>query len=319
MTSKHYCRSTKYSTCAKWRLTLDSSALGEDDEKAAEPDRTAPLSISQLLGTLFRSNSSIPQPRAVAEPDDAIPSLRPIDEDNPVEDLGKFSLFSVHSHLSMVPRTDKPEERVQPGLQYDLVIKSKELYMTANVRLILSLHDLADGQIFKVDELAVPSINRWARDEIGDWIDGCCQRKDVSVLFHGLSSYYAQAHARARRWSALEQSFSPYAMDYVGPQLRKQLGRDRITFHRDGSKLMFIHKIELSWTGESRRVVELVLPKDHSAQSALGSGARSEGDAMALYTTLLLEHPDPPDITVEMALLWRFFRVEPVVSPGGLS
>ncbi|KAF1814793.1 hypothetical protein P152DRAFT_447095 [Eremomyces bilateralis CBS 781.70] len=289
------------------------SALCEDDEQPATPDRTAPLSMSQLLGSLFRGHAHVSQANGTIEHTEPPPSLQPIEDDNFVETMKRVTHFTFHGNLSIIPRSENPGVSEEPRLQYDISVKSPKLHLTANVRLILSLQESGGGHTFRVDKLAVPSINRWARKEIGTWIDACCSRKDVSVLFHGLESYYLHAYARGRRWIELESTFPTLLMEPVGTQIRKQFSRNRIAFCRGASVLTFIHKLDLSWAGEVRREVELALPKENPYQILSGASSTdsTESDSVNLYANMLDEHPGLLDITAEKALIFRFFQVEP--------
>lgn len=130
-----------------------------------------------------------------------------------------------------------------------------------------------------VYELAVQYLSPWAGHELGTWINGAAEERNVGNLFWAINTYLDLARKRAECWIRCEREFRQHVvgagkarqgkeestddkeqidsitpLKYSKQELRKYIGRDSISLRSNEVVFRVEWKIEFDWTGaaESR-------------------------------------------------------------------
>jgi hypothetical protein len=231
-----------------------------------------PVPISSLLCSFLPFSAlAVAQPRP-KQPVKPIPSHRPIELADPMPYLGMFTFFKFSTRLNLPRGKVFPASR-RVHQKHTIDIVGPQNLLTAQVSITI------DALAHEVIDLHILRISPWAERELGTFIRGKAQERDLGNACWAIDSYWEVARKRAEYWQKCETAFSHLLAGRTGedtenrPQtknktisrkdLNRHLGRDTLVLQDKHVLLKLNWRINFDWTGEAQSdiTVEPAFPR----------------------------------------------------------
>lgn len=238
----------------------------------AEQNQPTPVS-SLLCSFLPFSALSVPRPR-VKEPENPIPSHRPVEVADPMPYLQMFTSMQFSTEISL-PRGKVSLSSNRVHQKHTIDIVGPQRLLTAQVSILL------DALANAIIDLRILRLSSWAERELGTHIREKAEDQDLGTICWAIESYWELAKKRAQYWQRCETAFAhliaghasedseniarPTRPKQVMPRkdLSRHLGRDILVLQDEHVLLKLKWRIGFDWTGEaeSEVMVESAFPR----------------------------------------------------------
>ena len=260
-----------------------------------ERPKNAPSILDNVNLFLPFSRPAPPKQRSIDEivKSEDLPSVLPVEVENPLSFLGVFTPFKFLSTIMTLPPTPGAETAEADILQLHSItttaphcLFSSKLAVTVNTR---------SGAVERCD---VEYLDPVAERELGPWVrkraKGGVLGRDVNSIYWASTQWYEAALRRARFFCQVEselcdpegrdkarrrlrqearrgrksqpgvpqepeEHFEDEERKFSSEELRRYLGRDRIEIGVHDATLVISWKMEFDWTGEAEQRIEAVV------------------------------------------------------------
>lgn len=202
--------------------------------------------------------------------EETIPSHKPLTLEDPLPYLGMFTSFEFTSHVHLPSSGDFDSVVGQFHQKHNIDIVGPQKLLMSSVEVNV------DTRTYLVTKLQILRLSDWAERELGSFIRGKEEEKDLSSICWAISSYWEIAKKRAEYWYKCEKTFTQLipgrtsddtenighingkiAVNISRKDLLRHLGRDSFVLEDRHILLKITWRIAFDWTGEAESVVDI--------------------------------------------------------------
>jgi hypothetical protein len=238
-------------------------------DESEESDQAPPIS-NLLCSFLPFTAQTISAPQLKRKRQDAIPSHRPLELDDPIPFLQMFTSFKFNSQVTLPNRGDIDSTSRSYHQKHTIEAVGPQKLLVSTIEITV------DSRTQEIVKLPILSLSSWAERELGKFVQLKAQQKDLSCVCWALGSYWEVAKRRAEYWHKCETDFDHLMpgrtsgdTENIGQVRRKptsnmsrrdllrNLGRDFVVLEDRHVLLKIIWKIGFDWTGEAESAINV--------------------------------------------------------------